>query len=102
MRINATQAVGRERWGTPDAGQRKTGRGINATVEGRALSAGGPNMLGALNVTPDDELRAAADRASSRGQGTIYLIEADRQSDFRNWTRSAFCCVLRFSVRARL
>ncbi|HET9453195.1 MAG TPA: copper-translocating P-type ATPase [Gemmatimonadaceae bacterium] len=51
------------------------GQGVNATVEGRRLSGGGPNMLAAMKVTPDDGLRAAVDQASARGQSSIYLIE---------------------------
>jgi Cu2+-exporting ATPase len=54
------------------------GRGVRATVEGRRLAAGGPNLLTALGVEPDPKLRAVAERAASRGQGTIYLVEGTR------------------------
>ena len=54
------------------------GQGVNATVEGRRLSGGGPNMLAAMNVTPDDTLRSAGEQASARGQASIYLIENGR------------------------
>jgi Cu2+-exporting ATPase len=54
------------------------GRGVTATVEGRTLAGGGPNLLKALGVDPEPSLRAAAERAASRGQSTIYLIEGNR------------------------
>ena len=54
------------------------GRGVRATVEGRRLAAGGPNLLTQLNITPGAELRALSVRAATRGQGTIYLVENGR------------------------
>jgi Cu2+-exporting ATPase len=54
------------------------GRGVSATVEGRKLAGGGPNLLKELGVDPEPSLRAAAERAASRGQSTIYLIEGNR------------------------
>jgi len=54
------------------------GQGIHATVEGRRLSAGGPNLLRALKLEPDQQLRAAAERAAQRGQSSIYLIQGNR------------------------
>ena len=54
------------------------GRGVTATVDGRDLAAGGPNLLKQLNVQPEPTLREAGQRAASRGQSTIYLIEGNR------------------------
>ena len=54
------------------------GRGVRATVEGRHLAAGGPNLLAELAVTPGADLRTAADRAAALGQGAIYLVEDGR------------------------
>ena len=54
------------------------GRGVHATVEGRRLTAGGPNMLVASGVTPEPELQRAAESAASRGQATIFLMEGSR------------------------
>jgi Cu2+-exporting ATPase len=51
------------------------GRGVRGTVEGRSLAAGGPNLLASLGAEPGPALREAAERAASRGQGTIYLAE---------------------------
>ncbi|HLE56216.1 MAG TPA: heavy metal translocating P-type ATPase [Rhodothermia bacterium] len=51
------------------------GRGIHATVEGRRLAAGGPNLLAVMKVEPDERLREFVDRASARGQATVFLIE---------------------------
>ena len=54
------------------------GRGVRGTVEGRLLSAGGPNLLVATSTQPDDTVRAFVDQAATKGQGVIYLIENDR------------------------
>ncbi|HEV7589206.1 MAG TPA: heavy metal translocating P-type ATPase [Longimicrobium sp.] len=51
------------------------GQGVRARLDGRELHLGGPNLLLALNVDPPPELRAAAERAGSRGQASIYLVE---------------------------
>ena len=51
------------------------GHGVRATVEGRQLAEGGPNLLAKLGVTPPPELRQFTDEAAGRGQGVIYLIE---------------------------
>ena len=51
------------------------GHGVRATVEGRQLAEGGPNLLAKLGVTPPPELAAFAAETASRGQGVIYLIE---------------------------
>ena len=54
------------------------GRGVEASVNGRALAAGGPNLLQHMNATLPAELSSFADRASRRGQATIYLLENSR------------------------
>ena len=54
------------------------GRGITATVDGRMLAGGGPNLLAHMNVEPDARLADAVARAASHGQGVIYLVEAGR------------------------
>jgi len=54
------------------------GRGVSATVEGRKLAGGGPNLLKDLGVDLEPSLRDAAERAASRGQSTIYLMEGNR------------------------
>jgi P-type Cu2+ transporter len=54
------------------------GRGVRATIEGHQLAAGGPNLLVELGVQPDAALRSAAERAGTRGQGAIYLLEKGR------------------------
>lgn len=52
-----------------------TGRGVSAMVNGRKYSGGGPNLLRSLQSEPPADLRAFADRAASRGQSAIYLVE---------------------------
>jgi Cu2+-exporting ATPase len=54
------------------------GRGVSATVEGRAVSIGGPAMLDQFAVRLPDELRDAVRRASERGQASITLLR-DRE-----------------------
>ena len=54
------------------------GRGVRGTVEGRRLSAGGPNLLAAGGIEPGVEIREAVERAASKGQGTIYLVDDRR------------------------
>jgi Cu2+-exporting ATPase len=53
------------------------GRGVRGLVMGRAVAAGGPNLLASLGAEPGAALREAAGRAASRGQGTIYLVDED-------------------------
>lgn len=53
------------------------GYGVRATVEGRELHGGGPNLLRMLDVEPAPELRTAAERYATRGQGAIYLVEGE-------------------------
>jgi P-type Cu2+ transporter len=53
------------------------GRGVTATVDGRLLSAGGPNLLTSLNATPGPTVGAVIERAASRGQSSVYLIEGN-------------------------
>jgi Cu2+-exporting ATPase len=54
------------------------GRGVTATVEGRRLAAGGPNLLSHLKVGADAKLKEAVERAAARGQSAVYLIEGNR------------------------
>jgi Cu2+-exporting ATPase len=54
------------------------GRGVKATVDGRKLAGGGPNLLASLNINPERALSAATERAASRGESAVYLIEGSR------------------------
>jgi Cu2+-exporting ATPase len=54
------------------------GRGVRATVEGRRLAVGGPNMVTELAVESDAPLRRAIESADSRGQSGVYLFEGQR------------------------
>jgi len=51
------------------------GYGVQAVVGGRRLQLGGPALLRRLNVELVPPLRAAINRAASRGQTAIALIE---------------------------
>jgi Cu2+-exporting ATPase len=54
------------------------GQGVRASVEGRDLHVGGPNLLRSLSVVPGGELVEAADAYAGRGQAAIYLVEDGR------------------------
>jgi Cu2+-exporting ATPase len=54
------------------------GRGVHATVAGRHLAAGGPNLLVGMGVTQAPEFEVFAEEASARGQGIVYLLEGSR------------------------
>jgi Cu2+-exporting ATPase len=51
------------------------GQGVKAVVEGRSLVIGGPALLRQLGIELSQELRDALDRATSRAQAAITLIE---------------------------
>lgn len=54
------------------------GRGVRATVEGRNLAEGGPNLLASLGVTPSAQIRSFAEEVAAAGQGVIYLVEGEQ------------------------
>lgn len=54
------------------------GRGITATVEGRILAAGGPNMLRHLGLNAAGKIAEAMQQAAIKGQSSISLIEQGR------------------------
>ena len=54
------------------------GRGVSATVEGRGLAVGGPNLLADHGVRLPAELVAFTDEAAGRGQSVVYLLEGGR------------------------
>ncbi|MEE4609381.1 MAG: HAD-IC family P-type ATPase, partial [Desulfobacteraceae bacterium] len=54
------------------------GQGVRAVVEERELQVGGPALLRALGIEPDEALRAAADRFGQNGQAAVYLVEGRR------------------------
>ena len=54
------------------------GHGVKARLDGRELHLGGPNLLRSLGTDPPPDLQAAAERAASRGQASIYLVEDGR------------------------
>ena len=58
-----------------DAFQAIPGRGARATVAGRMLSVGGPNLLASMSATPEPMLQRFADDAATRGQGVVFLLE---------------------------
>ena len=54
------------------------GYGVEATVDGRALAVGGPNLLEQRAVEPPPALAAFAAEAAARGQGIVYALEGTR------------------------
>ena len=53
------------------------GRGARASVEGRSLAVGGPNLLAGLSVDASS-LKTFADERAARGEGVVYLLEGER------------------------
>ena len=51
------------------------GHGVLAVVANRELQLGGPALMRTLDVVPEPALAAAIDRAASRGQAAITMIE---------------------------
>jgi Cu2+-exporting ATPase len=51
------------------------GRGVQAVVNGRRLLLGGPALLRQQNVRVDPILQQAIDRAATRGQAAITMVE---------------------------
>jgi Cu2+-exporting ATPase len=54
------------------------GHGAQASVDGRRVAVGGPNLLRRDGVMVPAELEAFAREASDRGQGVVYLVEQGR------------------------
>ena len=54
------------------------GHGVRATVEGRHLAEGGPNLLSRLGVEPPAALERFAAAAATEGQGVVYLVEGSK------------------------
>ena len=54
------------------------GHGVKATVDGRQLLVGGPALLRHLKAQIDPALQSAIDRAASRGQAAITMLEGSR------------------------
>lgn len=52
------------------------GRGATATVHGKKVSIGGPQLLKELAVTPSDALQKATKQATSEGKTVVYVIVA--------------------------
>ena len=55
------------------------GHGVRATIAGRQLAVGGPNLLRRGGLEPTAELAAFAGEAAGRGQGTIWLVEGEKE-----------------------
>ncbi len=54
------------------------GVGVRASVDGRRLEVGGPNLLAARGIEPEPGTKRFAADAAARGRGTIYLLEDGR------------------------
>ena len=52
------------------------GHGAHATVDGRKLAVGGPNLLRKLELSVPEEFGKFAEKAAAEGQGVIYLVES--------------------------
>ncbi|WP_233163487.1 heavy metal translocating P-type ATPase [Glycomyces salinus] len=52
----------------------RTGKGVEATVDGRRYAVGGPALLRELEVEPPQELHGDVDSWSGRGATVLYLV----------------------------
>ena len=51
------------------------GRGARATVDGRVLAVGGPNLLSSMQVPLTPDVKNFVDAAATKGQAVVYLVE---------------------------
>jgi P-type Cu2+ transporter len=63
----------------PEGFKAMMGRGVGASVGGVDYQIGGPSLLNAEDARIPDELRAAAEAATVKGQASIYLLR-DRKA----------------------
>jgi len=63
---------------TAERFQSMPGLGVRATVDGQELALGGPALLRQLGVIPPPALQEAVDRASARGETSVYLVAGAR------------------------
>jgi P-type Cu2+ transporter len=70
------KSAGDQKLSVPKAEQFEAipGHGVRAVVEGQEFYMGGPAMLKRLALTPSALIRESADRATARGQASIYLL----------------------------
>ena len=54
------------------------GYGVQAVVDARRFSVGGPNLLGRLDVRLTGDLAAFTAAAATRAEGVVYLVEGSR------------------------
>ena len=54
------------------------GHGVQASLDGRRLAVGGPNLVQRDGIAVPAELQTFAEEAASRGQGVVYLAEQGR------------------------
>jgi Cu2+-exporting ATPase len=54
------------------------GRGVTASVDGRRLAVGGPNLLAESGTSLPAGLETFSANAASRGQSVVYLLEGNR------------------------
>jgi Cu2+-exporting ATPase len=57
------------------------GRGVRATVDGREVYVGGPNLLDQLDSTVPSQLRAFADEAGANARTVVYLVRGAERSE---------------------
>jgi Cu2+-exporting ATPase len=63
---------------TAEAFQAIPGYGAEATVQGRRLTVGGPNLLQRIGAEASPELAAFVNEAAKQGQSVIYLLDGRR------------------------
>jgi len=54
------------------------GHGVQATVDGRRLAVGGPNLLERSGIDLPSSFRSFVDTSAGKGQGVVFVIEGPR------------------------
>ena len=75
----AIVAAADERGAVPHASgfRSMTGRGVEATVEGRSVAVGGPSLLRQRSIDVPPELESKTAGWSDRGAAVLYVLEGD-------------------------
>ena len=73
----AIVAAARERGPVPTASEFEamSGRGVEASLDGRRLAVGGPGLLRERGLDVPDDLRAETEAWRERGASVLYLVE---------------------------
>jgi Cu2+-exporting ATPase len=86
-----------------------TGRGVEATVDGRRVAVGGPALLRERSIEPAQELKDPIETWTNRGAAILYVVEGDEvvgalalEDEIRPESRQAVDELHRLGVRVAM